>query len=85
MGHSIRTAVSLTKKDFNYLEALRKKLDKSRSQLFQEALHDFFNKFETAKLDKLYVEGYRRKPENAKESEVWAQLAAEAFKAEDLK
>jgi metal-responsive CopG/Arc/MetJ family transcriptional regulator len=74
MAHSVRTALSLDKEDFQHLELLRKKLDKSRSELIQEAIHDLFHKLETEKLESRYAEGYRKKPEIA--AEVTAMLKA---------
>lgn len=85
MAHAVRTAISLPIEDFKLLETMRKKLDKSRSQVFREALRAWIRKIKTAELERRYVEGYRKKPENAKESAVWAKLAAEAFKAEGLR
>ncbi|MBI2119655.1 MAG: hypothetical protein HYT97_08520 [Elusimicrobia bacterium] len=64
MTNSVRTAISLRKEDYQHLESVRKKLDKSRSEIFQEAIHDLFHKIEIQNLENRYAEGYRKKPED---------------------
>ena len=82
MTHSVRTAISLPKEDFRHLESLRKKLDKSRSEIFQEALRGLFHKFEVWELERRYVEGYRHKPEDPSEMEAFFKAGLSSFPKE---
>ncbi|MBI4218231.1 MAG: ribbon-helix-helix protein, CopG family [Elusimicrobia bacterium] len=83
MTHSVRTAISLPREDFKHLESLRKKLDKSRSEIFQDAIRHLFRKFENDKLERRYVQGYRRKPENTSEFDAMLKASLPAFPKEN--
>ena len=69
MAHSVRTAISLPKEEYKRLEETRKKLGKSRSEVFQEALRQWFHRLEEKRLEALYVKGYRQRPEKSKDLE----------------
>lgn len=82
MAHAVRTAISLPKEDFKILEAIRKKLDKSRSQVFLEALRAWFHRLKTEDLERRYVEGYRKKPEDPAELEAFYKAGLASFPKE---
>lgn len=67
MAHAVRTAISLPLEDYRRMEFLRKKLEKSRSEVFREAIRAWFRHMQTAELERRHVDGYRRKPEEPAE------------------
>ena len=59
----VKIAISLPKKDFKLLEAMRKKIGTSRSVLIDKAIHYWLDKGKQEEMVKRYEEGYRRNPE----------------------
>ena len=55
----------------------------TRAALIRAACDAYLRKLEEEELDRRYIEGYRRKPENPVWGEVGAKLAAEVLPPED--
>lgn len=55
----------------------------SRAALIRKACEEFIRKLEEEELERQYVEGYRRKPENPAWGKIGSRLAAEVWPRED--
>jgi metal-responsive CopG/Arc/MetJ family transcriptional regulator len=64
-----KVAVSLPDDLYRALESARRRARKSRSAVVQEAIRDWLGRCARAELVRDYEEGYRRRPENAREVE----------------
>ena len=64
---TMKVAISLPKDILQEIENLRHKLGLARSQAILEAVSLWLKKKEEENLEKRYVEGYKRKPEIAKD------------------
>ncbi|MBI2059594.1 MAG: ribbon-helix-helix protein, CopG family [Nitrospirae bacterium] len=82
MARAVRTAISLPAEDFEALERTRKRLKKPRSEIIREALRSWHRSREIAELERRYVEGYRKVPEDLKEIESLAKAATKSLPRE---
>lgn len=57
----------------------------SRAALIRKACEDFIRKLEEVELDRQYVDGYRKKPEDPAWGRIGSRLAAEVWPREDWK
>jgi hypothetical protein len=57
----------------------------SRAALIRKACEEFIRRLEEEELDRQYVEGYRRKPEDPIWGEIGSKLATEVWPREDWK
>lgn len=64
---TVKIAISLPKEIMSQIEVLRNKLGLARSQAVVEAIRLWLKKMEEEALDRKYVQGYRRKPEDPAE------------------
>jgi metal-responsive CopG/Arc/MetJ family transcriptional regulator len=64
-----KVAVSLPDELYRALENARRRARKTRSAVVQEALRDWLGQRARAELVRDYEEGYRRRPETAREAE----------------
>ena len=64
---TVKVAISLPMEVMNRIESLRHKLGLARSQAVAEAVQLWLRKMEEETLDRKYVQGYKRKPEDLKE------------------
>lgn len=55
----------------------------TRAALIRAACEEYLRRLEEEELDRRYVEGYRRKPENPALGKAGAKLAAEVWSKED--
>jgi len=55
----------------------------TRAALMREACREYLRRREEEELERRYVEGYRRKPENPTWGEAGAKMAAEVLAVED--
>lgn len=62
--NTIKTAISIPREEFEFIEAMRKKTGKSRSRILVEALHSWMAGRRTEELEDVYEAGYRKKPES---------------------
>lgn len=83
MERVVRTAISLPSKDFASLELARKRLNKSRSEVMREALQSWLRRRKCAALEKKYVEGYRRIPEDPGDLEAIARAVGKSLPSEE--
>lgn len=70
-------------------EELRQKLDavaeaerKPRAEIIRKACKEYLRQIQEAELDRQYVEGYRRMPEDPREVEALGLLAAQVWAQE---
>jgi len=80
-----KIAISLPEEDLKRIEKVRKELGIQRSTLIDMAIRFWLENREKQQMIKQYEDGYRQKPESFDEIVVMEDLAAEAFKEEDLK
>ena len=64
------------------LNTLSKKQDKTRSELIREACARYVAEVEEAELDRIYVEGYRKIPDDPAFGEAGLELLKEIFPEE---
>ncbi|MBF0493015.1 MAG: hypothetical protein HQM15_09570 [Deltaproteobacteria bacterium] len=83
MEYSVKTAISLPKEDFLKIEAYRKKNKKSRSEVIQEAVHQWFENHALQEKEQQYMQGYAQKPEEAQEIEPFFKAGLGAWKKEE--
>ena len=83
MEYSLKTTISLPKEDFLKIETYRKKLKKSRSEIIQEAVHQWFENRALKEKEQQYLEGYARHPEDAEEIEPFFKAGLSSFKKEE--
>jgi hypothetical protein len=72
--------------DKKLLQAVNRKArakKSTRAALIRTACEEYLRKLEEEELDRRYVEGYRRKPEDPAWGELGAKLAAEVWPQED--
>jgi len=84
--NTIKVAISIPKKDFKLLEAIRKRMKISRSALIDRALHYWLTKKEEEKMVRQYIDGYKRHPETPEELKELAameKMQAETMEKED--
>ena len=67
MQNFIKTAISLPTDTYRRAEALRRKAGKSRSELYASAIEALLSAIEVRESDARYEDGYRAKPETARE------------------
>ena len=80
-----KIAISLPEEDLKRIEKVRKEMGIQRSTLIDMAIRFWLENREKQQMIKQYEDGYRQKPESLDEIMVMEDLAAEAFKEEDLK
>jgi len=83
MSKSIKFAVSLPDKVFKDLEAMRKKKGLSRSAFISNAIELWKERSRLQKLAKLYVDGYKKIPENLVEIEALEKASLSSISLED--
>ena len=76
---TIKTAVSLPAETYQKAEILRKKLGKSRSQMFADALSQLIKGLETKAAEERDAAAYKAYPETAEEHRGWEKRVAEAW------
>ena len=83
MASSIKFAISIPDKEFKELENFRKKKGVSRSKLILEAITLWKETKERERLTRLYEEGYKRVPENLRDTEGWEKASLSVLSHED--
>jgi metal-responsive CopG/Arc/MetJ family transcriptional regulator len=83
MASAVKFAVSIPAKEFKELEALRKKKGVSRSKLILEAITLWKETKERERLIRIYEEGYKRVPENLRDTEGWEKASFSVLSHED--
>lgn len=79
MPQAVKTAISLPKEDFQYLEEIRKRTHQSRSKILLEALHTWLRLREQEALEQRYVAGYERHPEVVGDLEAFYKVGLASF------
>ncbi len=79
MGKSVKIAISIPQEDFRELEIHRDKEGISRSRFVLKTFRFWREEKEKERLVNIYLEGYKRLPENSKESEVWEKASSDVF------
>jgi len=82
MSKSIKFAVSIPGDEFKDLEILRKKKGLTRSAFIRNAIRLWKERREIQKLAKLYVDGYKKIPENLIEIEALEKASLGALSLE---
>jgi metal-responsive CopG/Arc/MetJ family transcriptional regulator len=83
MRNSTKFAVSLPCREFDDMEAVRKKAGLSRSAFILEALRAWKESRQQASLIRKYQEGYRLRPEGAALAEALARTSTDALGGEE--
>jgi metal-responsive CopG/Arc/MetJ family transcriptional regulator len=83
MVRTVKTAVSLPVETFAHAEQIRKKNGKSRSELYADALKDYFRQLEIREIEARYAAGYKAKPENLAEISAGARAGFKVLAKED--
>lgn len=83
MIKSIKFAVSIPSDEFKELEILRKKQGLTRSAFISKAIRLWKESKKKEKLIRLYVEGYKRIPENVREIKALEQASSEVMVSDD--
>ena len=83
MRRSVKFAVSIPEKEFQELEALSKKKGVSRSKFILEAVNLCKESVEKTKLIRIYEEGYKKMPENLRNSEAWEKASLSSLSKEE--
>lgn len=83
MRKSVKFAVSIPDEEFEQLESLRKNTGLTRSQFIREAIKLWREEKEKQRLIEIYVEGYRKIPENLAAAEAWERASLSAFAPEE--
>jgi metal-responsive CopG/Arc/MetJ family transcriptional regulator len=68
MTSAAKVAISLRAETFRALEATRKRLGRSRSAIVDEALRLWLDQQDLSAADRVYAEGYLRKPEGTNDA-----------------
>ena len=74
--------VPVDEKLLDDLNAMSKRRGQPRSELIREACHRYLKQVEYDKMDEVYVEGYKRMPEEAILGEAQAALAGQVLSEE---
>ncbi len=72
--NTVKTAIAIPRQDFAIVERLRKRLHKTRSQIFVEAFRAWVEQRRQSETEERYAEAYRKHPE--KTSDTTAMLKA---------
>jgi Arc/MetJ-type ribon-helix-helix transcriptional regulator len=75
--------VSLPDELYRALESARRRARKTRSAVVQEALRDWLRRQARADLVREYEEGYRRRPESARDTEIALASAVGLLSSDD--
>lgn len=75
--------VPLDEKLLRLLNRQARALRSSRAALIRSACQEYLRRLEEEELDRRYVEGYRRKPEDRAWGKAGAKLAARVWPVED--
>jgi metal-responsive CopG/Arc/MetJ family transcriptional regulator len=78
-----KVAVSLPVDLYRALEGARRRARKSRSAVVQQALREWLRREAQADLVREYEEGYRRKPEDARDVEAALATAVGLFRDDE--
>ena len=81
--NSVRFAVTMPKQNFALLEEMRKKQEKTRSSLINEAFERWLKDFKRRQLIKRYVKGYMTQPEDVSEVLARQKVGLESFSKEE--
>jgi len=83
MGKTVKTAVSLPAETYAHAEQIRKKNGKSRSELYADALRDYFHRLKIREIEAKYAAGYKAKPEDLAEISAGARAGFKVLGKED--
>lgn len=78
MAKTVKTAITIPREEFKIVEAVRKKIGKSRSQIIVEALRLWLASRRVEEMERSYEEGYRKKPECLAEIDALMKAGAPA-------
>ena len=78
MAKTVKTAITIPREEFKIVEAVRKKIGKSRSQIIVEALRLRLASRRVEEMERSYEEGYRKKPECLAEIDALMKAGAPA-------
>ena len=84
MQNFFKITISLPREDFKRIESFRKKAGLERSAAVDQAIRFWLNHLEQERLIRSYEEGYKRKPESAKEIQALEHEVSAAFEEESL-
>src|ERR1019366_2277842 len=75
---TVKTAISMPREDFSLVEAVRKRLHRTRSEILLEAFRAWVKQGKVEELERNYAEGYASHPEKLADIEAFmaAGLAA---------
>ncbi len=79
MARMVKTAITIPREEFRIVEAVRKESGKSRSQIIVEALRVWLTSRKIEEMERIYEEGYRKKPESLPEIEALMKAGASAM------
>lgn len=79
----VKVAISLPKDVMKEIETIRHKMGLGRSQAIVEAVSMWLKKKQEEAWDKKYVEGYKRYPEDPKESYPLYKASLKSFNKDD--
>lgn len=78
-SNTVKIAISLPKKDFQYIEILRKKLGISRSRFIDKTIKYWLKQKKQEELIHRYQEGYKKKPEKVQDLKAIEKTALETL------
>ncbi len=85
MNRTVKFAISIPVDDFKSLEKLRKEKGMTRSAFIRSVIRMFKESQKMQKLVKLYIEGYKKNPENLREIEALEKASIDSLPLEDWK
>ena len=83
MSKAVKFAISISKEEFDEIEAIRQDKKISRSKLISEALKFLTKRRRMEQLIKLYEDGYRKIPEKHIEIRAWEKASLGSFSNEE--
>ena len=83
MQKTFKTAIAIPREYYLLVESLRRETGKSRSQILVEAFRAWVEGRRKEKLDSLYEESYKRKPERLPEIQAFLKAGAPVWGKEN--
>lgn len=83
MSHTVKTAITLPREDFQRIEAIRRRTKKSRSRIILEAVRSWFHQGTLGEAEERYVRGYEKFPEEGGEVSPFYQAGLTSWDREE--
>ena len=83
MSHTVKTAITLPREEFRWIEDLCRKTKKSRSRVILEAVRSLFHQRTLGEAEERYARGYEKRPEEEKDVEVFYRAGLSSWENEE--